>query len=405
MNNSFKTLFFHVNNTVTTTPHSSVMINYHTTLQGSYILYTTAIDHLFLEAKRVEPKITKWSTKGLKNANQSESFANERYICFAKIDGLSSGKYIYKIVSCEKESDIFSFVIEEARKEFEFIMLADMQYGNNQITHELVNKIKTIAPKASLIVGSGDLVDYGDQEDEWSSLFDNQLFDGMMLAFAPGDHEYWGEHTVKYTQYEVPHTYLSIMHYPLNGASICKGSNYYFKYQNILFVALDMNDSNQSKGIKFDEQVKWFIKTLEELRGSYDFLVVLEHKSLFGSTIIDSAVAKNLTPMWYPLFNKYHVNLVLSGHDHIYSRTYPLEGLTPKANDKGTIYLDLGSSGNKRRNVDTSLLYSELHAKVIDLKEQDTSLGAIVKVIDKEMLVKVYNLLGEVVDEFVIQIE
>lgn len=402
MNNN---CFFHVNNTVTTEPHSSVMINYHTSLSDSYILYTNANDQLFNNALKINPTITKWSTKGLKNANQNESFSVERYICFAKIAGLASGKYIYKIVGFEKESDIFSFVIEEAKKEFEFIMLADMQYGNNQVTHKLVNKIKTIAPKASLIVGSGDLVDYGDQEDEWYSLFDNQLFDGMMLAFAPGDHEYWGEHTVKYTQYEAPHTYLSIMHYPLNGASICKGSNYYFKYQNILFVALDMNDSNQSVGIKFDEQVKWFIKTIEELRGSYDFLVVLEHKSLFGSTIIDSAVAKNLTPMWYPIFNKYHVNLVLSGHDHIYSRTYPISGSTPSVSNNGTIYLDLGSSGNKRRNADASLLYSKLHAKVIDLKEQDTSLGAIVNVVDKKLSIEVYNLVGEVVDEFVIQIE
>lgn len=397
--------FFHINNTVTTEPHSSVMINYHTSLNDSYILYTNANDQLFNNALKINPTITKWSTKGLKNANQNESFSVERYICFAKIDGLASGKYIYKIVSCKKESDIFSFVIEEARKEFEFIMLADMQYGNNQVTHELVKTIKSVAPKASLIVGSGDLVDYGDQEDEWSSLFDNHLFDGMTLAFAPGDHEYWGEHTVKYTQYEAPHTYLSITHYPLNGASICKGSNYYFMYQNILFVVLDMNDSNQSKGIKFDEQVKWFIKTIEELRGSYDFLVVLEHKSLFGSIIIDSAVAKNLTPVWYPIFNKYHVNLVLSGHDHIYSRTYPISGSTPLVSNSGTIYLDLGSSGNKRRNADASLLYSKIHAKVIDLKEQDTSLGAIVNVVDKKMLVKVYNLDKEVVDEFVIRIE
>ncbi len=400
-----KNYFFHVNNTVTIEPHSSVMINYHTSLNDSYILYTNANDQLFNNALKISPTITKWSTRGLKNANQNESFSKERYICFAKIDGLASGKYIYKIVGCEKESDIFSFVIEEARKEFEFIMLADMQYGNNQVTHKLVKTIKSVAPKASLIVGSGDLVDYGDQEDEWSSLFDNQLFDGMTLAFATGDHEYWGEHTVKYTQYEAPHTYLSIMHYPLNGAIICKGSNYYFKYQNILFVALDMNDSNQSKGIKFDEQVKWFVKTIEELRGSYDFLVVLEHKSLFGSTIIDSAVAKNLTPMWYPIFNKYHVNLVLSGHDHIYSRTYPISGNTPSVSNNGTIYLDLGSSGNKRRNIDDSLLYSKLHAKVIDLKEQATSLGAIVNVVDKKMLVKVYSLVGEVVDEFVIRIE
>ena len=405
MNSVFKNPFFHINTTVTTAPLNSITINYHTTERDSYVLYTTVDDVLFVKAKKVLPVARKWSTKGLQNASPNSSFYLERYICYCEISDLKCGSYIYKIVSSNQESDIYHFNIEEESNQYSFLMLADAQYGNNHITHQLVKNLKELSPNSSLIVGSGDLVDFGDKEEEWTNMFDSGIFDGLTLGLAPGDHEYWGDDSVKYTQYTAPHTYLSTMHYPSNGAKSSTGSNYYFKYQNTLFIILDMNDSNTSYGPRFDDQVEWFHRVMQDMKGQYTFLVVVEHKSLFGSSLIDPAVRKYLTPMWHPIFNEYHVNLVLSGHDHIYSRTYPLEGLTPKANDKGTIYLDLGSSGNKRRNVDTSLLYSELHAKVIDLKEQDTSLGAIVKVIDKEMLVKVYNLLGEVVDEFVIQIE
>ena len=403
--NKIENIFFHINTTVTTAPLQSITINYHTTESDSYVLYTTADDVLFVNAKKVLPVAKVWSTKGLQNASPNSSFYEERYICNALIKNLQSGSYIYKIVSNRQESSVYNFRIEEQKNDFSFLMLADAQYGNNQITHQLVQNLKALSPSSSLVVGSGDLVDFSDKEEEWTNMVDSGIFDNLTLALAPGDHEYWGDDSVKYTQYTAPHTYLATMHYPSNGAASCKGSNYYFKYQNILFIILDMNDSNTSYGPRFDDQVKWFHEVMKETNGQYDFLVVAEHKSLFGSKNIDPAVRNYLTPMWYPIFNEYHVNLVLSGHDHIYSRTHPLAGIEPIVSKKGTIYLDLGTSGNKRRNVDESLLNSDIHAKVIDLKAQADSLGAIVEVNDKVMSVKIYNLAKEVVDEFVIQIE
>jgi acid phosphatase type 7 len=48
-----------------------------------------------------------------------------------------------------------------------------------------------------------------------------------------------------------------------------------------------------------------------------------------------------------PLFVKYHVNLVLSGHDHAFLRTHPMVGGKLDLSGKGPVYLTLGAGGNR----------------------------------------------------------
>jgi len=53
----------------------------------------------------------------------------------------------------------------------------------------------------------------------------------------------------------------------------------------------------------------------------------------------------DLTPVVQPLFLKYNVSVVLTGHDHFYERTKP---------QKGIVYFVVGSGGQLRKgNIDT----------------------------------------------------
>ena len=52
-----------------------------------------------------------------------------------------------------------------------------------------------------------------------------------------------------------------------------------------------------------------------------------------------------------PLFVKYHVNLVVSGHDHAYMRTHSMKGLkTVDPTGRSPIYLTLGAGGNREEH-------------------------------------------------------
>jgi hypothetical protein len=54
-----------------------------------------------------------------------------------------------------------------------------------------------------------------------------------------------------------------------------------------------------------------------------------------------------LREQWVPIFDKHHVDLVLQGHDHAYSRTYPMRSQAPVAGaEDGTTYV-ISVAGDK----------------------------------------------------------
>lgn len=392
--------FYHIVVTPGEDASTCVTINYHTNYPDTYIQFTevthpTCIHHLR------KPVCELWSTKGIENTSDSSTFyTNERYVCHVTLKDLKPGEeyffYIMTESDPQKESRYFHFTTANKKKEWNFVAFTDFQSVPNSITHQLIRNMKEIGNNPPLMVCSGDMIDVAGWEDSWTWLLDNDAFRDFVYASSPGDHAYWADaKDRKYPQYTEAHTFNHLFHFPQNGAEKSKNTSYYFYYNNALFISLDMNNSNISRGEKFDDQARWFQHTLDSLKGTYQYLIVLMHKSVYGSSIIDSNVGKYIRPQWSPIFQKYNVDLVLSGHDHVYSRTNQING---------TYYLDMGSSGNKRRAVDTSLSESDgIHAKVIDLKGKELSFAANIQVSKKKMIVTVYNQHKQIADQFTIK--
>ena len=126
------------------------------------------------------------------------------------------------------------------------------------------------------------------------------------------------------------------------------------------------------------------------------------HKSLYGDVKQDSAI-KKIAPVFIKVFDQYKVDLVISGHDHEYSRTKPLKN--NEVNDNGTIYLDLGSSGDKRRNTGESIICSSLYDKYIDIKENNYSLGLIGTIENNVLSLEVRNQHYDIVDQVKINLK
>ena len=399
---------YHIVATVCEDASTGVTVNYHCESGDSYVLYTPATDAAFTRPVKVSPVCRRWSTADIPNTfTPSTFYTHERFVCHATLSPLSPDTdYLFKIVAGGTESEVRSFRTAGTKEDWNFVAFTDFQHRLNPITLPLIGLIKAIAGNPPLMLCSGDMIDVAGDEEEWTWLLDSPVFKDFVYAASPGDHAYWANWKVNgtYPQYDFAYTFNNLFHFPGNGAPESKNTSYYFYYNNILFVALDMNNSDIASGPRFTDQAEWFDETITRLAGTYRYLVVFEHKSVFGSSLIDAAVGRALRPLWFPLFQKHRVDLVLSGHDHVYSRTYPLDGDRRAADaSSGTYYLDMGSSGDKWRNPDESVREGDaLHERVFDLKTDRLSCAADIQVHDTFMKVTVYNQYGQIMDGFIV---
>lgn len=401
---------------VTTNPgedaSTTISVNYHTYSTGSYIEYTLASDTEFTDAKIIRPTEKLWSIQGQKNANESDTFYTKpRYSCSATITNLSPcTKYHYRIVLGSDISAVYNFTTAGYTNNWSFVAFGDFQYQSNSMSHRMISLMEEIASNPPLAVAVGDMTDTSGKESEWTWFLDNPVMQDLIYASAPGDHEYWAQYekNVATKLFETPCVYNAVFNFPKNGAKEALNSNYYFYYNNVLFISIDTDDSDTVSSTKISQQIKWFRETLPKLAGTYQYLVVFGHKSLNSAYSNDSRVYSTLRPQWTPVFDEFGVDLVISGHDHMYSRTLKLyngEVINDRGENryKGTYYMDMGSSGDKTRALEQRILEDGKHAdNTPDINALKYSLGAHIEVGENEMVVKVYNQYKQVVDSYTI---
>jgi len=75
-------------------------------------------------------------------------------------------------------------------------------------------------------------------------------------------------------------------------------------------------------------QTLWLEATLAEARRdpSVDMIVVFMHQCAMSTSVPGNGSDLGIRQAWLPLFDKYEVDLVLSGHEHDYERSYPVRG-------------------------------------------------------------------------------
>lgn len=377
---------------------NSVGISWHCKKDGSYLLYKKESDSSFI---KVMPCTNYWS---IEEGYVEDSYQSKRYVCSVNLNNLDSKcKYVYQIVCEDIASTPMTFTTSSMYDfKYSFMSFCDFQYSENESTINLVKRFINENPTINLITCSGDIADEGYLEKSHRFLFDNNLFSNKILAFSCGDHEYWGSMVSPIKMLQQPYAYNKLFNNPKNGCDGYLNSSYYFKYNNLLFVFLNCGDSNVSYNNEmFSKQAIWLDEILTKEK-DYEFIIVSMHKSLYGDIKQDSAI-KKIAPIFIKVFDKYKVDLVISGHDHEYSRTKPLKN--NEVNDNGTIYLDLGSSGDKRRNTGESIICCSLYDKYIDIKENNYSLGLIGTIENNVLSLEVRNQHYDIVDQVKINLK
>jgi Purple acid Phosphatase, N-terminal domain/Calcineurin-like phosphoesterase len=92
-----------------------------------------------------------------------------------------------------------------------------------------------------------------------------------------------------------------------------------------------------------NKQTLWLERTLREARGnpSIDMIVAWMHQAPMSTSNAGNGTDMGIRATWGPLFDKYEVDLVLSGHEHDYERSYPVRGYD---DDAGTVTTAFTSS-------------------------------------------------------------
>jgi len=216
---------------------------------------------------------------------------------------------------------------------------------------ETVEKIAKT--NATFIVSGGDQVDDASnyKESQYVKFFAPDALRNLPLAPIVGNHDL-------HAQY---HNHFNMPNMTDNASSgygspvYSGGGNYYYLYNNILFVAFNTGSFPQS--LKDGQSyVAKYQKTMDAAKaahaGAYDWLIVQQHKS----TTSISSHASDLELEYYidggleKLISESGVDVVISGHDHIHVRSHLMKwdnakGYSVKSTDgKGTIYLTLSTA-------------------------------------------------------------
>ncbi|WP_144418503.1 metallophosphoesterase [Mycobacterium sp. EPa45] len=177
--------------------------------------------------------------------------------------------------------------------------------------------------------------------------------------FATGNHDMEAAYPV--------HGYgghLARLDLPGNGPTGCP-SVYSFTYGNVAVLSLDANDVSYeitaNTGYSGGSQNNWVERTLAAHRTNpdIDFIVCFFHHCAYSTTEAHASDG-GVRAAWVPLFDRYQVDLVLQGHNHVFERSDPIRGGAPTraAEDNaivypetdGTVYYTVGSAGRPRYN-------------------------------------------------------
>jgi hypothetical protein len=292
------------------------------------------------------------------------------YTYHARIGGLRSGATYGYSVTADNDAnaaDPFSATFTTApqgRAAFRFTSFGDLATPNAKWTLSYaqaayaVTEVEEHQPLFHLL--NGDLC-YADlnpasQPQVWRDFGNNVQASAANRPWMPVP----GNHEIEFNN--GPEGYLSYLTrftLPRNGSREFHGLWYSFRVGSVLFVCLNGDDvayqdagafvagpsalapaagtgnppiqpgtSLYINGYSRGEQTRWLEETLKAARAddSIDWIIAQMHQTATSTSVYGNGSEKGIREQWYPLFDKYEVDLVLCGHEHDYERTFPTRG-------------------------------------------------------------------------------
>ena len=302
------------------------------------------------------------------------------------VDGLEANtEYAYQLVNDDTQSEVKTFTASKIKsdKSFSFAFAGDPQIGASgnaesdtkawEKTLDLLknnDKLNDI----SFLQSAGDQVNYyWGRESEYDGYLNHDVIQSLPMGVSVGNHDAsslgYGDHFNMPNESRLGQTNTYEEGYRGNdiqwyyGVDNSKktgkdGGDFYYTYGNTLFMDIDSNSKSMAEHAQF---IKQAIKATADK--DIRWKVVMFHHSIYSvANHADEEDILQRRAGYAPIFKENGIDAVLQGHDHVYVRSYLMDGETPLKDDtyydtadktsatnaKGILYVTANSaSGSK----------------------------------------------------------
>lgn len=263
--------------------------------------------------------------------------------------------FVYQLINEGVESPLYRFSTPSLG-DFSFIFAGDPQLGESKdptkdragwalaldriINHEVFRD-------AAFLLSAGDHVDEKNNESHFDDLLHHDALTGIPMANVIGNHEAKSE--IFSQHFFRPNESTE---YGVTPA----GGDCYFLFNDVLFFLINSNNKNT-------EEHRAFMESVLAEHPDPLWKVVALHHSLYtvASHAYDESILERREEL-VPLFHELDIDVVLSGHDHVYCRSYIMDGLEPLSspdmydqrsissvtNPDGVLYITANSSSGSK---------------------------------------------------------
>jgi hypothetical protein len=310
---------------------------------------------------------------------------------YVRIDGLKPDTlYAYRVQGRDTWSEwIHHRTAAATARPFAFLYLGDAQNSIKSLYSRVLREAWRREPQAALALYAGDFVNGRDDENdiEWGEWFDAGGFihSSMLVVPAPGNHEHDDSEREGRDHYTLGQHWPLQFPVPTNGAPGLPHSTYWFDYQDVRFIVLDSTSALKSGTAEV--QANWLRGLLADNPNRWT--VVMYHHPVFSVSL--DRDNPELRDHWLPLFERYDVDLVLQGHDHVYGRGH---AGTYERKDEATPVYVVSVSGPKQYRV------SDAARRAMTRHAENTQLYQIVRADRESLRYESWTVAGDLYDAF-----
>ena len=279
-------------------------------------------------------------------ANDAGYYSNQ-----ATMTGLEENtEYVYRVVNGDTVSQTYSFATGEFDGAFSFAFVGDPQIGAASTDTDIEGWDQTLDViknnlNPDFMISAGDQVNTASNETQYAGYL-NDTLTSLTSATTIGKHD--SSSTAYNEHFNLPNESAAL------GATTA-GTDYWFVYNNTLFIDINSNDLSTAEHVEF-------IKSAIAANPDVKWKTVIFHHSVYStaSHVNDGDIIQRREQLPAE-FENLDIDVVLMGHDHVYTRTYMMveengsivpdkteEVQSSVTNPEGVLYLTANSaSGSK----------------------------------------------------------